>query len=136
MDIFALFRSFWQAHSATVISQLSAIIAGVLCAPQHITMRNIARWNTCSYRTIQRFFATPIYWPSFHTVFVTTHLHDTAHPYILAFDETTITKSGKKTYRCLQKLPGACDANCAFCSEKTESHHPQTPPWSSTGEPQ
>jgi putative transposase len=98
MDIFALFRTFCQVHPATVLRQLSAIIAGALCAPQHITMRNIARWSTCSYRTIQRFFATPIHWPSFHTAFVTTHLHDTSHPYILAFDETTITKSGKKTY--------------------------------------
>jgi len=106
MDIFALFRSFWQAHSATVLRQLSAIIAGALCAPLHITMRTIARWSTCSYRTIQRFFATPIHWPSFHTAFVTTHLYDAAHPYTLAFDETTITKSGKKTMVLIGVFPG------------------------------
>ena len=60
MDIFALFRSFCQVHPATMLRQLSAIIVGALCAPQHITMRNIARWSTCRYRTIQRFFATLI----------------------------------------------------------------------------
>ena len=73
MDIFALFRSFWHVHSTTVLRQLSAIIAGALCAPLHITMRTIARWSTCSYRTIQRFFATPIHWPSFHTALVVPH---------------------------------------------------------------
>jgi hypothetical protein len=31
--------------------QLSNIIAGALCAPHYITMRNIARWSTYSYRT-------------------------------------------------------------------------------------
>jgi putative transposase len=109
MDIFALFRTFFQVHPATVLRQLSAIITGALCAPQHITMRTIARWSTCSYRTTQCFFATPIHWPSFHTAYVTTHLYDAAHPYILAFDETTITKSGKKTYgidRCFSGTHG------------------------------
>ncbi len=98
MDIFALFHSFCQVHSATMLRQLSDIIAGALCAPHHITMRNIARWSTYSYRTVQRFFNTPIHWPSLHTAFVTTHLYEKSHTFVLAYDETTITKSGKKTY--------------------------------------
>ena len=98
MDIFALFHSFCQVHSATMLRQLSDIIAGALCAPHHITMRNIARWSTYSYRTVQRFFATDIHWPSLHTAFVTTHLYEKSHTCMLAYDETTITKSGKKTY--------------------------------------
>jgi putative transposase len=98
MDIFALFRSFCQVHSVTMLRQLSDIIAGALCAPHHITMRNIARWSTYSYRTVQRFFATDIHWPSLHTAFVTTHLYEKSHTCMLAYDETTITKSGKKTY--------------------------------------
>ena len=60
MAIFALFYSFCQVHSAIILQQLSAIIAGTLCVPHTITMRNIARWSTCSYRTVQRFFNTPI----------------------------------------------------------------------------
>jgi putative transposase len=98
MDIFALFHSFCQVHSTTMLRQLSDIIAGALCAPHHITMRNIARWSTCGYRTVQRFFATDIHWPSLHTAFVTTHLYEKHHTFMLAYDETTITKSGKKTY--------------------------------------
>ena len=98
MDIFALFRSFCQVYSITMLRQLSDIIAGALCAPHHITMRNIARWSTYSYRTVQRFFATDIHWPSLHTAFVTTHLYEKSHTCMLAYDETTITKSGKKTY--------------------------------------
>jgi hypothetical protein len=98
MDIFALFRSFCQVHSATTLRQLSDIIAGALCAPHTITMRNIARWSTYGYRTVQRFFATDIHWPSLHAAFVTTHLYEKSHTCMLAYDETTITKSGKKTY--------------------------------------
>ena len=98
MDIFALFRSFCQVHSATILRQLSDIIAGALCAPHTITMRNIARWSTYGYRTVQRFFATDIHWPSLHATFVTTHLYEKSHTCMLAYDETTITKSGKKTY--------------------------------------
>ena len=98
MDIFALFHSFCQVYSATMLRNLSAIIAGALCAPHTITMRNIARWSTCGYRTVQRFFATDIHWPSLHTAFVTTHLYEKSHTCMLAYDETTITKSGKKTY--------------------------------------
>jgi hypothetical protein len=33
MHIFALLRSFCQVHSATVLRQLSTIIAGALCVP-------------------------------------------------------------------------------------------------------
>ena len=98
MDIFALFRSFCQVHSVTMLRQLSDIIAGALCAPHHITMRNIARWSTYRYRTVQRFFATDIHWPSLHAAFVTTHLYEKSHTFMLAYDETTITKSGKKTH--------------------------------------
>jgi hypothetical protein len=52
MDIFALCHSFCQVHSATMLRQLSDIITGALCTPNHITMRNIARWSTYSYRTV------------------------------------------------------------------------------------
>jgi len=50
MDTFALFRSFCQVYSATVLRQLSTIIVSALCAPQYITMRNFAHWSTCSYQ--------------------------------------------------------------------------------------
>lgn len=38
MNVCALFRTFCQMQYATVLRQLSAIIAGALCAPQHITI--------------------------------------------------------------------------------------------------
>lgn len=98
MDIFALFHCFCQVCSVTLLRQLSAIIAGALCAPHTLTMRDIARWSACRYRTVQRFFATPIPWASLHAAFFKTHIHDPSHTYILAFDETTITKSGTHTH--------------------------------------
>ena len=46
MNIVSLFHSFCQVYSATMLRNLSAIIAGALCAPHTITLRNIARWRT------------------------------------------------------------------------------------------
>ena len=81
MDIFALFHSFCLVYSATMLRFLSDIIAGALCAPHHITMRNTACWSTYNYRTVQRSFDTPSHCrrcilPSLHTAIVTTHLHE------------------------------------------------------------
>jgi hypothetical protein len=45
MDILALFHSFCLVYSATMLRLLSDIIAGALCAPHHITMRNTACWS-------------------------------------------------------------------------------------------
>ncbi len=50
MDIFALFHPFCQVHLVSLLRNLSVIIAGALCAPHTITMRNIARWSTYGYR--------------------------------------------------------------------------------------
>jgi len=90
MDIFALFHCLCQVCSFTLLRQLSAIIAGVLCAPHTRTMREIARWSACRYRTVQRFFATPMPWASVHATFFTTHIHDPSHTYILAFDRAIL----------------------------------------------
>ncbi len=42
MDIFTLFHSFCQVHSATMLRQLSAIIAGALNANLALGMVNVS----------------------------------------------------------------------------------------------
>jgi hypothetical protein len=65
-----------------------------------VTMLGISRWGDdgTSYRTIQRFFATPLPW---HLIFwhvFSAHHFQPNHVYILAGDEVVITKAGKKTF--------------------------------------
>ena len=65
-----------------------------------VTMRNISRWTSegGSYRTVQRFFNTVIPWGSVYWVFFRTYLFDRESAYILAGDETVVSKSGESTY--------------------------------------
>jgi IS4 transposase len=65
-----------------------------------VTMLNISRWTEKggSYRTVQRFFQTVIPWALAFWLFFRQHLHNPGDVYLLAGDETTVTKSGKKTY--------------------------------------
>ena len=65
-----------------------------------VTMLNIARWTEKggSYRTVQRFFHTTIPWGLTFWLFFRQHLHNPEDVYLLAGDETTVTKSGKQTY--------------------------------------
>jgi hypothetical protein len=65
-----------------------------------ITQRGISRWTDKggSYRTIQRFFHTPIDWSEVQWRFflLTVKYQDTV--YVLAGDESPISKAGKKTH--------------------------------------
>jgi putative transposase len=51
-----------------------------------------------SYRTVQRFFATPLPWAELKVKFFATHLFKPDREYILAGDETVIGKSGSETF--------------------------------------
>ena len=68
--------------------------------PGRVSMLNISRWTSegGSYRTVQRFFNTVIPWGSVYWVFFRTYLLDRESTYILAGDETTVSKSGESTY--------------------------------------
>ncbi len=65
-----------------------------------VTMLGISRWGGkgCSYRTVQRLFNTVMPWPEMFGKFFEQHLYHPEGEYILVGDESTITKSGKKTY--------------------------------------
>jgi hypothetical protein len=63
-------------------------------------MLGLSRWaeKGGSYRTIQRFFYTIIPWAQVFWVFFCEHVLDQQDTYLLAGDESVITKAGEKTY--------------------------------------
>src|SRR5689334_22084595 len=84
----------------TTIRQFSRIALGMLAMTGRVTMRGISRWSGDggSYRTVQRFFATVIPWATVFWHFVRVHLFNPDDVYLLAGDETVVTKAGKQTH--------------------------------------
>ena len=63
-------------------------------------MLGLSRWaeKGGSYRTVQRFFHTAIPWATLFWDFFCKHLWDPQETYILAGDESVVTKAGEKTH--------------------------------------
>jgi len=99
VDIVALLRCLHPEVSMTTIRQFSIIALALLAMTGRVTMLGIARWTGAggSYRTVQRFFTTVIPWANLFWLFFRTHLFDPDDVYLLAGDETVVTKSGKHT---------------------------------------
>lgn len=83
----------------TTIRQFSRIVLALLAMTGRVTMLGISRWTADggSYRTVQRFFSSLIPWATVFWLFFRTHLFDPDDCYLLAGDETVVTKSGKHT---------------------------------------
>jgi IS4 transposase len=99
-DSLALLQGIDPFVTSTTLRQMSHIITAMLTMTGRVTMLNISRWTEKggSYRTVQRFFQTVIPWALAFWLFFRQHLHNPGDVYLLAGDETTVTKSGKKTY--------------------------------------
>jgi len=85
--------------SLTTIRQCSRIALAMLAMTGRVTMRGIARWtgDGGSYRTVQRLFHTVLPWATLFWLFFRTHLFHADEVYLLAGDETVVTKAGKHT---------------------------------------
>jgi DDE superfamily endonuclease len=83
----------------TTIRQFSRITWALLAMTGRVTMLGISRWTGSggSYRTVQRFFATVLPWASLFWLFFRSHLFERDDAYLLAGDETIVTKAGKHT---------------------------------------
>jgi len=68
--------------------------------PGRITMLGISRWTDegGSYRTVQRFFNTRIAWESIHWQLIRQWFLDASNTFIIAGDETVVTKAGCTTH--------------------------------------
>ena len=83
----------------TTIRQFNHIALALLAMTGRVTMLGISRWagQGASYRSVQRFFSTLIPWAALLWLFFRTQLFDPDDVYLLAGDETVVTKSGKHT---------------------------------------
>ena len=99
-DILSLLSVLHPHLSATLLRQFCQVVFGLLAMTGRVSMRNIARWTSKggSYRTIQRFLNTVLPWGTLCWVFFRTHLFDPESVYLLAGDETIVSKSGDSTY--------------------------------------
>ena len=99
-DILSVFSVLYPHLSTTSVRQFSRVVLGLLAMTGQVSMRNISRWTSegGSYRTVQRFFNTLIPWGTVYWVFFSTYLLDRESAYILAGDETIVSKSGQSTY--------------------------------------
>jgi DDE superfamily endonuclease len=84
----------------TTCRQLAHIVVAVFTMTGRITQRGISRWTDKggSYRTIQRFFHTHIDWLAVNWCFFRHFVWDRQGVYLLAGDETVISKSGHHTF--------------------------------------
>lgn len=99
-DIVALLHCLTPYLSKTMMQQLKQVVFAVLCIPDRVTMLSIARWTERggSYRTVQRWYHTPLDWTAMMWVVVRTHLLKPEGEYLLVGDEVVISKAGKTTH--------------------------------------
>jgi putative transposase len=99
-DILPLLLRLQTVLPTTTCRQLAHIVVAVLTMTGRITQRGISRWTDKggSYRTIQRFFQTNIDWLAVNGCFFLHFVWDRQGVYLLAGDETVVSKSGKHTF--------------------------------------
>jgi len=80
--------------------QLSRIIVAMIAMTGRVTTLGLSRWTEkgSSYRSVQRFYYTVIPWAQVFWVFIRAHLLDHQDTYLLAGDESVVTKAGKQTH--------------------------------------
>jgi len=100
MNILALLQIFKSTLSNTDIRRMHKVIQAMLSMTGRVTMLGISRWAGAggSYRTIQRFFNTPIVWAEIYFIFFKYYLFNFKYEYFMVGDECVVTKSGKSTY--------------------------------------
>jgi putative transposase len=99
-DIVALLHCLTPYLSNTTLRQMKHIVFAALCIPDRVTMLSIARWaeRGGSYRTVQRWYHTPLDWATILWALVQVYLLKPDGEYVLAGDEVVISKAGKTTH--------------------------------------
>jgi IS4 transposase len=99
-NIIVLLTEIVNSSEKTMLRQMAIIIQAMLAMSGRVTMLGISRWagKGGSYRTVQRFFNTRIDWQTLFYRFFLKHHHRSNATYILAGDESVITKAGTKTH--------------------------------------
>jgi putative transposase len=100
MNILALLQPIEDSISKRTLHQMSRVMKAMLAMTGRVTMLGLSRWaeDGGSYRTIQRFYHTTIPWAQVLWQLFSQHLLRKEEVYILAGDESVVSKAGKKTY--------------------------------------
>ena len=100
VEIMALLERLSQTVTATELRQLSVIVPAVLAMTGQITMLNMSRWTGQggSERTVRRFYNASIVWLKVNWTLSCEQLQEVGGIFVLAGDETVVTKAGKKTH--------------------------------------
>ena len=70
-----------------------------MCMSGRVTMVGLSGWTEVgSYRSIQRWFQTPVEWGVVWWTVIRTPLLDSNGIYLLAGDDVVVSKAGKKTH--------------------------------------
>jgi putative transposase len=98
-DIVALLYCLTPYVSKTTMRQMKQIVYAIVCIPDRVTMLSLARWaERGSYRTIQRWYHTPLDWATMLWSIVRINLLEAEGEYLLAGDEVVMSKAGKATH--------------------------------------
>lgn len=99
-DTLAILLCLNSCLDITTFNRLKTIVVAMLAMTGRVTMLGISRWADVggSYRTIQRFFNTPIAWATVHWCLIRHCFLDSDDTFLIAGDETIVTKAGDMTY--------------------------------------
>ena len=99
-EILALLQNIAPLLEPVNFRQMSRIIFAMLVISGRISMLGLSRWadKGGSYRSIQRWYHTKFPWEMLHWTLFLKRLLKLSDEYILAGDETVISKAGKETY--------------------------------------
>lgn len=100
LEIIPLFTCLHQCMTPTTLRQLNCIVPAMLAMTGRVTMIGLSRWTDQggSYRTVQRFFSAALPWGQIFWLFFRHHLFRFGEVFLLAGDESVVTKAGHQTY--------------------------------------
>lgn len=100
IEILSILQCLNLCMDGTTLKRLKIITLALLSISGRVTMLGISRWagEGGSYRSVQRFFNTTIDWKKVQWHLIRNFFLNTSDTFILAGDETVVTKSGKKTF--------------------------------------
>ncbi len=96
-EVLKYLQPLFELFKKTELKNLIILVSALLCMSGSKTMLNISRWTEISYKTIERLYNTIFPWLEINIILIVCNVRNTPE-IILAGDETTVTKSGKKTF--------------------------------------
>jgi putative transposase len=133
-DIMVVLACLSQCVEPTTLRQFGRVIEALLSISGRVTMKGLSRWSDKggSYRTIQRFFNTPLNWLQLNWLLIRHHLWDGDDVALMSGDHVMVTKSGKRPHgldRFFSSLygkavPGLCFLSLSLLSVKRRTSYP------------